>query len=241
LKEQLEMLVQLQLIDLEQENLRQDVEDKRKKVEDTEAMLSELVEELEAYKEKFEDTQKLARSKKLELEEVKKGLETANSKILAVTNSRDYASAEREVENFNKMLAQIEDEIHQLKAAIAEGEARIEAQNKAVKELEKEIKKQRDGVEKSAAAITGKIDSLQESSKKIAKQVTPQILARYRFIRSRRAGVAVVSANDGTCSGCHMKLQPQAFIQLQKQTTLECCQNCQRILYFEAQELQAHA
>jgi predicted nucleic acid-binding Zn-ribbon protein len=171
--------------------------------------------------------------------EAKKSQEHANTKLNAVTNSRDYAAIERELENFKKMVVQLESEIDSLQHAVVEAEALNEKHRGEYDTLHAEIEKARAAVDAAAASIEGRVAELQAQSNELGKTIQPQVLARYRFIRSKRAGVAVVSASGGTCTGCHMKLQPQAFIVLQRQKTLECCQNCQRILYFSAEEAEA--
>lgn len=239
MNKQLEMLINLQKIDLAQEALRLDVEKKRQKVEADSDLLAELESALEKQTAGLEESKRLLESKRGELEEAKKGHEHANEKLNAVTNSRDYAAFEREIENFKRMISQLEEEIEHLSKAVEEAQASNEKHLEEYEALKSQIASSQKVVEEAAASIEGRVAELQAQSDEVAKGIQPQILARYRFIRSRRAGEAVVSASSGTCSGCHMRLQPQAFIVLQRQNSLECCQNCQRIIYYSAEEAQA--
>lgn len=239
LKEQLAKLIELQKIDLALEELRLDVERRREKVDEDSELLQELAQALEKENTSLVETQKLIENKKNELEEAQKGLAHANTKLNAVTNSRDYAALEREVETFKKLAAQIEEEVEQLRKALGGAEAVLEKQKGEYDTLSAEIEKNRQEVEAASAAMEGRVNELKAQAAELSKGIQPQYLARYRFIRSKRAGAAVVSASGGTCTGCHMRLQPQAYIQLQRQNSLECCQNCQRIIYFDAAEAEA--
>ena len=239
LKKQLEMLIELQKLDLAQEELRLDVEKKREKVEADTDMLLDLEQTLTRQTESLEETRKLLENKKDELEEARKGQEHAHTKLNAVTNSRDYAALEREAENFKKVIAQVEGEIEHLRTALGNAEEQNAKHKTEYDNLQAEIEKSRVEVDEAAASIENRVADLQAKANEIAKNIQPQVLARYRFIRSKRAGVAVVSASGGPCTGCHMRLQPQAFIVLQRQNSLECCQNCQRILYYDPEEAQA--
>ncbi len=239
MNKQLETLIELQKIDLAQEALRLDVEKRREKVEADSDLLQELEQTLDAQTASLNETRRLLGNKRDELNEANKGLEHANTKLNAVTNSRDYAALEREVENFKKMISQVESEIEQLQSSVGEAEAANVKHTEEYETLKAEIDRSRAEVDAAAGSVEGRVAELQAQSNELAKKVPAQILARYRFIRSKRAGVAVVSASTGTCSGCHMKLQPQAFIVLQRQNSLECCQNCQRIIYFDADEAEA--
>lgn len=239
MKKQLEKLIELQKIDLAQEALRLDVEKRREKVEADLDALQDLEQAFDELTQKLEDNRRSLENKRSELEEAQKNYEHANTKLNAVTNSRDYAALEREVENFKKIIAAAEIEIEQNQAAVAQAEEKHLTQKEECENLRAVIEQNQKEVEAAAAAIEGRVAELQAQSNEIAREIKPQILARYRFIRSKRAGVAVVSASGGTCTGCHMRLQPQAFIVLQRQNSLECCQNCQRILYFDAAEAEA--
>ena len=239
MKKQLEMLIELQKIDLAQEALRLDVDKRREKVEADSDLLQELEQTLDSQTASLNETKKLLENKRIELEEAKKGEEHANVKLNAVTNSRDYAALEREVENFKKMVTQVEGEIEQLQSAVAAGDETNAKHREEYEALFAEIEKSRKEVDEAAASIEDRVKALQDQSNEIAKGIKPQVLARYRFMRSKRPGAAVVSASGGTCTGCHMKLQPQAFIVLQRQNSLECCQNCQRIIYFDKDEAEA--
>lgn len=233
------MLIDLQKIDLAQEALRMDVDKKRAKVEADSDLLADLGMTLEKQTTELNDSKALLNTKLTELVGAQKGHDHANEKLNAVTNSRDYAALEREVENFCRIIAQLEEEIAKLRESVAlaeEANAKHKAEYDA---LSASIEANQREVDAAAAAIEERVAQLQAQSNEIAKGIQPQILARYRFIRSRRPGEAVVSASGGTCTGCHMRLQPQAFIVLQRQNSLECCQNCQRILYFSAEEAQA--
>lgn len=238
MKQQLETLVDLQQIDLEQEALRLNVETRREKVESDKELLEELEVTLDKERSSLTETQTLLASKRSELEEARKGHEHAKTKFGTVSNSRDYASVEREIENFKKIMAQIEGELEQLDVAISEAKLVIDGHNDAYNKLLKEIAADDLLVKEAGDAIADQVKALQAKSDRLAKKIQPQLLARYRFIRSKRAGVAVVSASNGTCTGCHMRLQPQSYIQLQRQNSIESCQNCQRILYFDPLELE---
>ncbi len=236
---QLAMLIELQKIDLAQEALRTDVDKKRAKVEADSDLLADLGMALEKQTSELDESRALLNNKLGELDGAQKGHDHANEKLNAVTNSRDYASLEREAENFKRMIAQLEGEIETLKKAVAEAEEANAQHRSEYDALNESIASAQKEADEAASAIESQVAALQAQSTELAKSIQPQILARYRFIRSRRSGEAIVSASGGTCTGCHMRLQPQAFIVLQRQNSLECCQNCQRILYYNAEEAQA--
>ncbi|MEE8423671.1 MAG: C4-type zinc ribbon domain-containing protein, partial [Thermodesulfobacteriota bacterium] len=54
---------------------------------------------------------------------------------------------------------------------------------------------------------------------------------KYEFVRRGQKRIAVVSAKDGICLGCHMSLPPQIFIHVLKKDMLVNCPFCRRILF----------
>ena len=47
-----------------------------------------------------------------------------------------------------------------------------------------------------------------------------------------RHGIAVAEARDGICMICHVRLRPQVFNNVRRNTEIIQCDTCQRILYF---------
>ncbi len=236
IKQDLEILIELQKKDIAQDKLRIDVDKKKAKVEADNDALRETEDRLDALCEDINAKNRSLTGKENELAEALKGLAHAEDKMEKVGNSRDFATIEQEKTNFEKIKATIEGEIEKLKEDL-----QIANDNKA--KAQEEFDNLKAVLEASVAdhqaaeaAIEEQVNALAAEAAELAKKISPEVLKRYQFIRKRRSGEALVSASNGTCVGCHMKLQPQNYIRLQRQQTLECCQNCQRILYFSAEE-----
>src|SRR5262249_15766472 len=65
----------------------------------------------------------------------------------------------------------------------------------------------------------------------LIKAVQPALFRRYEMIRKRR-GSAIAWTTDGTCSACHMTINPMMFQQLRRAEEFSQCPSCQRILYY---------
>lgn len=66
---------------------------------------------------------------------------------------------------------------------------------------------------------------------KLAESIDEELLSLYDRLMKSKGGNAVVSADKGQCSGCHMKLVPATVISLQAEKAITQCENCGRILY----------
>ncbi|MHB8765275.1 MAG: zinc ribbon domain-containing protein [Deferrisomatales bacterium] len=64
----------------------------------------------------------------------------------------------------------------------------------------------------------------------LMKALPIDIVDRYRLIRSRRGGLAVVPARNEACTACFMRLPPQTYIEVVRRSRVVQCPNCHRIL-----------
>ena len=65
----------------------------------------------------------------------------------------------------------------------------------------------------------------------LVARVDGTLYRRYELIRKRK-GTALAHTTNGTCSACHMQLQPMLFQKLLRGTEFAQCPSCNRILYF---------
>ena len=54
----------------------------------------------------------------------------------------------------------------------------------------------------------------------------------FRSVAKRRAGIAIAEAKDGICVVCHVRMRPQVFNDVRKNTQIVQCDSCNRILYY---------
>ena len=65
----------------------------------------------------------------------------------------------------------------------------------------------------------------------VAQSLDARLRSKYENVFKRRAGLAVVTIVNGTCSGCHMYVPPQTINEIRKSGVIHVCPSCQRILY----------
>lgn len=99
------------------------------------------------------------------------------------------------------------------------------------------VARRRREVETGVAKLKGELAVLEKQRKELRKGVPAQLLKRYEFIRQRRNGTAISPVEEGVCLGCHMNILPQQFIDLQKGVEIIQCPHCQRILYWQEEEV----
>jgi predicted nucleic acid-binding Zn-ribbon protein len=143
-----------------------------------------------------------------------------------------------------KEIAFKEDQRDQKETRVLELLELMEGQNQSIAEQTQRLQDQRElvsnrtgEVEAEVAKLKGELAVLEKQRKELRKGVPAQLLKRYEFIRQRRNGTAISPVTEGVCFGCHMNILPQQFIDLQKGVEIIQCPHCQRILYWQEEEV----
>ncbi|HET6459272.1 MAG TPA: C4-type zinc ribbon domain-containing protein [Syntrophales bacterium] len=236
MKEQLSYLIELQKLDLIMGRIifkKSELPEKIAQMDEGFAVFTKGVEES---KKKFEELNKLQGEKE---EKLKKGIDSikkAKDRLLEVKTNKEYQAVLKEIETIDKKNSEIEDEI-------ISGLDQIDHMRIVVREKEKDYETRKSECEKERKKIEielGQLDcDLANTEKRVdtlREQIRDELLKRYEMIKGRRNGIAVASVWREVCSGCHMNIPPQMYIELQRSPDLLFCPNCNRIVYWYDQE-----
>jgi len=167
-----------------------------------------------------------------EYEEKKNLFSNAQKKLSTVKNNKEYEAVLKELDTLKK-------EINNLEYKVLELSDNLEKYTKETDELKGEISKIEEELNKLRAekdeANKGKINELsrlKEERDEAAGKIKKQLLSKYETIRKVRNNLAIVRVENETCTGCYMKVPPQLFVEVKKNTHIQQCPNCQRFLYF---------
>jgi uncharacterized protein len=161
-------------------------------------------------------------------------------------NIRNKRMRRNQVRNDKEMLA-LDHEVEVLRESNQRLESEVLVQMNAEETRTARINELTQLVENSAAnllaaekEIAAQVEDLKIALAKqrldrdqMAQNIDATLLARYEMIFSRRAGLAVAEAKDGTCNGCRRRLPPQFYNEILRHQQVYFCPNCQRILYCE--------
>ena len=228
---------------IEQLVVLQKVDDEIVLLQDELKRAPEQIIELEKRRQDIEDSAELVRDKLKYLNDQQKRLDgeietdsvrlkKSKSKMMMVGNQKEYHAMMREMDNLEKQNRGREEE----KTTVAEELSRqnqeladIDAQ---AKELDSELVVARESLDARIQQAQARLDELGLLRKEAGQAVPRPILQRYEFIRSRLKNPVIVPVHAGICSGCHIAIPPQAFIELQKGIQILSCPNCQRLIYW---------
>lgn len=201
------------------------------------------ISELEKRRQEIEDSAEIVRDKLKYLTDQQKRLESeietdsvrlkkSKSKMMLVGNTKEYHAMMREMDNLEKQNRGREEE----KTTVAEELARQNLELKTIDEhaggLNIELAAARQSLDARIAVAKARLTELQARRSQAGQAVPKPILQRYEFIRARLKNPVIVPVNAGICSGCHISIPPQSFIELQKGVQILSCPNCQRLIYW---------
>jgi predicted nucleic acid-binding Zn-ribbon protein len=83
-------------------------------------------------------------------------------------------------------------------------------------------------------ALETEIARLTTEKARAAADVEPAVLARYEQLLKQRRMVAVAAMVGETCAACYVRLRPAVAQQIRRNSDIVHCDNCQRILYYQA-------
>lgn len=229
---QIEQLVVLQKVDDEIVLLEDELKTAPQEVAALEARFRVLEEEGAVLGEKIQYLTEQQKRLDGEIETDALRLKKSKNKLMMVGNNKEYHAMMREMDNLEKQNRTREEE----KTAVSEELSRqLEARrdlDERVAALQADLDRAKAGLDERMAAAKGRLDQLASLRGQAGEAVPMPVLKRYEFIRSRLKNPVIVPVTTGICSGCHISIPPQSFIELQKGVQILSCPNCQRLIYW---------
>lgn len=229
---QIEQLVALQKVDDAIHTITSGLENAPKEVEALQQRFDILDNQRKHILDKMEHIHDQEKRLANEIEDDNLRIKKSKAKLMQVENQKEYHAVMREVDSMEKFNRSREEE----KLALAE---ELEVQKEALADMDEnynevkdELESKRSSLDEQAAKAQVSLDELNQKRLGAGSEVPAPVLSRYEFIRKRLSHPVIVSVEAGICSGCHIAIPPQSFIELQKSQQILSCPNCQRLIYW---------
>jgi len=233
-KENLQNLVQLQLVDSQLHQLELAKGD----LPETVRYLTGSVKSLEKFLEEKEKALKKAELERRNLEGLV-NLSTEKVKKLQnqhydVTTNKEYDALTNEIENEKANIEKNEDNILKLISFEEDTTKEIETKKEELENLKKELKKKDSELNKLVKSNKEKELLLRHEKEKIVVRVNKRLLSSYCKIQAyHKNGLAVVPVVRNACGGCFTTIPPQRIVEIRKMDNVIICEVCGRILVWK--------
>jgi predicted nucleic acid-binding Zn-ribbon protein len=233
LREQLELLWELQKIDLELKSIKEGRDRYPKEMKKLEEKQKIERERIQKEKEKVFSLEKTRRQREGQLNLEQEKNKRAEGRMSEVKTNKEYQALLREIDAVKEANSRMEEEILQVLDEIDELKKDLLKKEKEVGVILEKIEVERKKLQEKIAHDEKAWNEQMERREVLSKQIESKLFKLYNTLKEKRQGVGVVSAKNETCQGCFVNVPPQMFIEVQKNNILIRCPNCNRILYWE--------
>ena len=229
---QLEQLVALQRVDHEIFDIEQELKDAPQEVEALEKRFNDLEVQRVRLLDKISHIKEQEKRLNLEREEDAQRIKKRKSQMITLENGRDYHAMAREMDNMEKVNRSREEEKVLLIEELNRQDAAFQELDATYQAVKSDLEEKRNNLQARIDSANAVLDDLNRRREIASHDVPPPVFARYEFIRQRLTHPVIVGVKEGICSGCHIAIPPQTFIELQKGQQILSCPNCQRLIFW---------
>jgi predicted nucleic acid-binding Zn-ribbon protein len=235
LKDQLELLWELQEIDLDLKHIKEERERCPREMKKLDEKISIEKERLQAEKGKVDLLEKERREKERQLSSSQEKIKKTEGRMSEVKTNKEYQALLTEIETIKSASSREEEEILQVLEEIDELRKDLSKREKEVAVLLEKIEAEKKVIQERMVQDEVVWKEQMDRREVLSKQIESKLNKLYNTLKEKRQGVGVVNVKEETCQGCFVHIPPQMFIEVQKNNEIIRCPNCNRILYFKGE------
>ncbi len=234
---ELQALVRLQAIDGQISRTGSELEKIPGLIESEKYHLREFEKEVQEAEAEVEAMQKSQRETEGEIQMTDEKLRDSRGKQPLVKTNEEYRALTREIEAFQKKIAEFEDQVLESMEAVEPLKRKIAESKKGLDAAKISVRAAINKHEDTKARLEHELEKLRRERQSTWVEVSPDWQERYETVRKGRNGLAVVPIIDRTCQGCRMDETIQRFFEIRDAKDEICsCSNCGRIIYYKEAE-----
>jgi predicted nucleic acid-binding Zn-ribbon protein len=233
LKEQLELLIKLQMYDSVLFRAQMIQEEHPQKIKQLEEALEQERKELQSKEKQLEEIKKKRIGKEQDLAIEEEKVRKAKERLTAVKTNKEYQAALKEIEAIEKQNSRLEEEVLIFMEQSDNILKNLKKMEEHFKLTMKKTEEKKIELENTLEKCTEEIEEQQKVKEELLSKIESKLLDQYQKIKQKRADPIIVPVEDSCCQGCHMNIPPQLFNEIKKCQTIIKCPHCNRILYWE--------
>lgn len=183
-------------------------------------------------KEKLTLNQKKRRELEAQVKDMKAQISKYKRQLNEVKTNKEYTSLLKEIEEAEKTVDTLEEEIISEMLFADEIETEIKVASQKHNQDKERLLKESETIFQKKKELEAKMKNLAQEKEEISPRIPSDQFALYLRIFNKKTGIALSPVTDDFCSMCHMRIRPQALNELKEGKKLILCENCGRILYW---------
>jgi len=203
-------------------------------VRDLEDEVEGLETRINKHKDEFKELNDTIQARKISIKDSLASIKKYETQLENVKNNREYEALTKEIEIqgldiqvFEKKIKESGYEVKTKEDVLIQAEANIE-------ERRKDLSVKREELDNITAETQKEEDVLLEKAKIAETHIDERLLIAYNKLRGNaKNGLAVVTIERDSCSGCFNKIPPQRQSDIRQRKKIIVCEHCGRILVDE--------
>jgi predicted nucleic acid-binding Zn-ribbon protein len=232
-KEQIEVLIELQNIDIESMKIKTFLDGIPPRVDQFDQEIGQVEQTIQEKESRISELKQEYRSQESDVKDNQERIRKNNEKLVAVKTNKEYHAILKENEGLHKKNSAIEDELLQKLDCLEKEESELQNDKAELEKLKNETAQEISALKEKGVMEEEKLKSLLTSWKEIEQTVAPEVIRRFKIAREQTKGNAIAAVKNAICQGCNMNIPPQMYNELQRCDKLEFCPRCYRIIYWE--------
>ena len=226
-------LVELQAVDTQLQDLNELLGDLPKKVDKLRQEEDSLINAVDKGKNRLKEIKLALNKAEHRMAEIKQKIDKLKDQLSLVTSNKQYDALTQEIEYLKQEMDEVELEDLELEEEKETLQNDLQEKEENLESLSENLSTRRDRLEDLIAESADKKSELEKVREEKSIHIDPSLLGRYMRIRDARDGLAVVTLDGNSCSGCGFVVPTQSVSFIRKKTLLYNCDICSRFLYFD--------
>lgn len=232
-KEQIELLIKLQVMDGEIYALETEKKDAPEKIKAIEDNLQTKKTGIKEAEENLKSLQVKLKEKEITLQQKEEQIKKLQGQLYLIKTNKEYTAMLTEVGGIKADNSIIEEEVIKMMDETDAGKKKIAEEKELFKKEEANAQKEKGVINNRVKEIDVRLSELFAKRENVTPGIEKQNLARYERVLKNKEGLGLVSIVDGACGGCHMNLPPQVISDTKLRENIITCGSCSRILYMD--------
>jgi predicted nucleic acid-binding Zn-ribbon protein len=235
-KEQIEIMVKVQKIEIEAGALKAYLDSVPAKVDSLERELEEFIRSVENDESAIEEFNRQYRALESDVQVNLSKIQNSQNKLRSVKTNKEYQSSLKEIDDIKAANSKLEDEMLELLEKIETAEKALGDRKTHYNEIVDDSNQEKASIKRDAAKRREKLVELESSWVSTTAGLDAGLLEVFEKVKAKQADrVAIVAVEDAVCLGCNMNIPPQVYNELQRCDSLKYCPSCDRIIYWQDQ------
>jgi len=234
IEQKLKALYELQTIHTQVDKLRQVRGELPMEVADLEDEVAGLDTRIQKIKTELDDMEDAIVNRKNMIKDSLAAIKKYETQLNDVKNNREYDAISKEIEIQGLEIQVCEKKIKELGFEIANKTEAYEKSLTDQEERRKDLEVKKAELENITSETQKEEEELMEEAHKAEKFIDERLLTAYNRLRNNsKNGLAVVTIQRDSCSGCFNQIPPQRQLDIRQRKKIIVCEHCGRILVDE--------